>query len=150
MLTTATQDCTRAALINAVFALLGEEAAGHVRELIDREERLYENIKPLGEIFKRAKGLHVRCRVLRDIEAQVAIHKANRRVAFDFLAAKRAGVYVVCLREDACVHQAVVVDANSEVITDSEETCALRLSAELLMRCGSPKMESLRVRDVRW
>ncbi len=73
--------------------------------------------------------MHVRCRVLRDIEAQAAIQKANRRVAFDFLVAKRAGVYVVRLREDACVDHAVVADANDGAIIDSEEACALRLSS---------------------
>ncbi len=61
------------------------DATGPVREVIDREERLCENLKPLGEVVKRAKELHVRCRVVREIEAQAAIEKANRRVAFDFV-----------------------------------------------------------------
>ncbi len=149
MLTSATHDCASAALVNAVFGLRGEDAAGRVREVIDRGERPYETLKPLGEIVKKAKESHVHCRVMREIEAQAAIQKADRRVAFAFLAAKRSGVYVVRLREEACVDHALVVDANNGMIIDSEETCALRPAADVLMCCGGPRAKLLRTREVR-
>ncbi len=53
------------------------------------------------------------------------------------------------LREEKRVDHAVVVDASSGVIVDSEESTPLALTAEVLERCGGDGAWNLRVIEVR-
>ncbi len=148
MLTSATHDCVSAALVNAV-----SRSAAKTRRVAWRKSSTSRRAftKPQASRRDRQAGeeSHVQYRSLLEIEAQAAIKKANRRGAFEFVAAKRASVYVVRLREDACVDQSVVVAANNAVIMDSEETSALRLPADVRTRFGGSKERLLRVQEVR-
>eukprot|EP00171_Calliarthron_tuberculosum_P003321 IDg3321t1 len=110
MLTSATHDCASAALVSAV-----------------------------GEVYRaRAKRESVvRCRVVRDASLQCAVQSPNKIEEFGAISARRSGVFIVRLRDGACVDHDLVGDANESGITDSEETCALMLLAEIFEQCGT-------------
>eukprot|EP00171_Calliarthron_tuberculosum_P001494 IDg1494t1 len=73
----------------------------------------------------------------------------DRLSAFRALAEKKSGVYIVRLRDDVKVDYEVGVDAKRSIIVDSEETCALELTASVLERCGGEYAKNIRVQEVR-
>ena len=120
-----------------------------MRALVDLDSRLWQSLKPLSVLLDAARSSVVRCRIVRDQELQQAIQNSDRCFAFNKIAARREGVFLVRLREDARVDHAVVVDAGRRVIIDSEETFALALSADILKRCGGDEAKNLRVFELR-
>ncbi len=80
---------------------------------------------------------------------QAVIQHPERRTAFEAIASRQSGVYIVRLRQDDRVDHAVVVDANRGVIIDSEESTAIVLTADNLAKCGGASATKLRVKEVR-
>lgn len=127
----------------------GENEAQHVQEIFEERIQRFLNLRLLSLVLDKAKESVVRCRVVRYSGLQRAIKSLEMFEAFKGIAAKRAGVYVVQLRDGACDVHTLVLDSNYGVIIDSEESCELVLSNELLEICGDIDVKNLRVHDVR-
>lgn len=72
-----------------------------------------------------------------------------RMVPFRIFAKVQSGVYIVHLKQDAVVDHAVCVDCDKRLIWDSEEKCALSLTAKALVLCDGPEAKWLRIKDAR-
>ncbi len=81
-------------------------------------------------------------------EAHGAINVADSRRAFEWLAAKKDGVYIVRKLQDPVVDHAICVDTRRGVVLDSEEGYPVQLSVRALELCGGEAAKRLRVVEV--
>ncbi len=79
-LTSATHSCIDAALVNAVDAVSGEDAARQVREIVERDNPLRRSLLPLSVLLDRATEKIVPCRLLLDEKLQRTIQRPGRRL----------------------------------------------------------------------
>lgn len=147
--TSATHDCVRGALLNVIIAVVGIRALEAARHIVNSDKRLLQNLKALGMILHAVRNKRFRCRAIRDMGLQQAMRKRSTRRVFELITAKPAGVFIVRLREDALVDHAVVADANSGVIIDSEESYPLKLAEDNLEREGVNEARNLKVPEIR-
>ena len=131
--TVALHGCVKAAVINAVYALPGTLAADVIEEVKRNDTGVYHNFGPLRRVFQRTRETVIACGVAREDKVQGTIQPADRWAAFRELVGSITGVFIGRLLEVRRVDQAVVVDANTRVIMDSEGATAIELSAQNLV-----------------
>ncbi len=79
MVTSDAHDCLRAALVSAVFAVSGHEAAKCVLKLVEEDKRFIRSLKPLSRVLHKAELSLIRRRIVRDPELQFVIQISTGR-----------------------------------------------------------------------
>ena len=136
-------NCMTAAITNAVDIVSGREAAESLREYFYEYNPHYLKIRE-ATLLLRNLGAGAEMRKLP--KEDLGIFNANR---FAYLASRESFVYIVHVFEPKVCSHTVVIDANRRIIVDSAEDYPMRLSEELLRKCGGDQSKSLRVGEVR-
>lgn len=136
-------NCVSAAITNAIDAVCGREVAKALREYFYKENPNYLKIREAAILLQKlGTGAEMRKIPKRDWE----LFNAN---PFAYLATRESGVYIVHLYELKVATHALVIDVNRGLIIDSAEDYPMRLSEELLRKCGGDHAKALRVDEVR-
>lgn len=136
--------CLRNALLNALGAFDGSEAARNMSSKMKDEASEEVGLKSVGVLMSVRGGMYT-SEKLKPVE-----HAEYIADPFGFLVRQRSGVFVVRLSEHGRVDHVVAVDCGRRRILDSEEEYPLVFTEESLRLCGGPSATGkLRVREVR-
>jgi len=136
-------DCVEASLINALRCLNGDVAVGKAVRFFKERSQRCANVGQVGSLVHKLK---VKCQLRRcDLGDLKLMQGQGRERAFEMVASKTEGVWIVRLYQSEVVDHLVVVDVKRKVIIDSEEIYPVKLSVSTLRMCGGPRANKLRV-----
>lgn len=143
----------KAAAVNAAFACRGERAAAAILAALEEDDTMWYNFGAIGTIYQEAGRKRVGCIIVRHAALQKAVFECDARASFSYVASMTQGVWIVRLLDEGFIDHAVVLDCDKQIIVDSEESCAIALTATNLFLCGgggggSKKLRVTTVREV--
>lgn len=136
-------NCITAAITNAVDIVSGRKHAEALREYFFEANPHHIKIRE-ATLLLREMTTVAEMRLLPKQDR--AIFNKDR---FAFLDSRKSSVYVVHVFEPKVSSHTVVIEANRNIIIDSAEQFPMRLSEELLRKCGGDHASNLRVGEVR-
>ena len=135
-------NCITAAIVNALDAVAGREIAASVQEYFYEVNPHYLKIREATPVLNDLRT----CVEMRKIpKGERALFDEN---PFAYLACRGSGVFIAHVFQPKVVSHTIVVDAGRKLIIDSSEDYPMRLSEELLRKCGGEQATELRIGEV--
>ena len=135
--------CFVAALANAVDILCGRDAAQRLYGIMLGTGGKFCTLK---QLFSTVHGLSSQLSVRRVAKADRGEYMDN---PFMWVARRKSGVWIIRVIEQNLVDHCIVVDGSKGLIHDSACRFPMRLSEQLLRRCGGEDARRLVVAEVR-